>query len=129
MAGKLDTWTPATTMLAILLAAVLAFISALASEQKKDIEFRSYGGRFSHKDADDLAIMYRTYTDNRIFNYVDDLKREDRRLQCQIDRLVNHPSFVTNLHPQSVKVHDRIDLIKRPVLPFSDRIHDPIGDG
>ena len=93
MVKPLENWTPANAMLAICLGAIVTFIVFLASEQKKDLEFRSYGGRFSRDDAEKLSIRNQVYTDSHIEN----LEREDRRLQCQIDRLEGRKCILDGL--------------------------------
>ena len=45
-----------------------------------------------------------------------------------IDRLVFDDTFVADFDPQGVEENDRIDGIKRPVLPLANFVQDGVGD-
>jgi hypothetical protein len=72
-------WNPSTTLLASFLSLLLGFLVWMGNEQLTDIEFRAAGGRFTTSDADRMhgTIMA-------------ECELEQRRLQCQIDRLEGH---------------------------------------
>ncbi|CAM3332824.1 hypothetical protein KOXY103107_17460 [Komagataeibacter xylinus] len=43
-------------------------------------------------------------------------------------RLVAHHAFVTDLHPQGIEEHHRIDHLQRPVLPGCHFVQNGVGD-
>ena len=72
-------WNPATTLLASFLSLLLGFLVWMGNEQLTDIEFRAAGGRFTAADAE------------RLHQHISEqFQLEQRRLQCQIDRLEGH---------------------------------------
>ena len=94
MARSLETWDPMSVMLTIMLTGALGFCGWLFNEQVKDNAFRQAGGRFTETDARDLEMRLKRDDDDRhkappawLVNKLSDLTQEQRRLQCQIDRL------------------------------------------
>jgi hypothetical protein len=109
MPRPLETWTPLAYLASIVATSVLALMGWLINQQVKDIEFRSLGGRFTHTDEASSMQQQRDWIDNRFENFTkardrlvdilvhqahkdlrqvhEDLKREDRRLQCGQDRM------------------------------------------
>jgi hypothetical protein len=90
----------------------LALVGWLVNQQIKDIEFRSQGGRFTHIDEAASMKEQRQWVDHRFDDFTairdrlidilvhqahEDLKREDRRLQCQVDRLEGRECILDGL--------------------------------
>jgi hypothetical protein len=116
MPRSLEAWTPAAYLASIVATGLLALVGWLVNQQIKDIEFRSHGGRFTHIDEATSMQQQRDWIDRRFTEFTEardrlvdilvhsvhqDLKREDRRLQCQIDRIEGRECILDGLNLES----------------------------
>ena len=115
MPRRRDTWDPLSVMLTIMLTGALGFGGWLFTEQIKDHAFRHVGDRFTATQARELEMRLGRREDERhhappawLVNKLADLTQEQRRLQCQIDRLEGNDCIldglkwhgVPSLHPR-----------------------------
>ena len=102
MVRRLDSWDPLSVMLTIMLSAAIGFVAWLFNEQIKDNAFRARGGRFSVQDGAQLEHHMKEYFDERfpppwLLHRLDDIQREQRRLQCGQDVLEGRDCLLDGL--------------------------------
>ena len=100
--ARLGSWDRNDTLLAIMLGAFLSFSGWLFSEQLADRDFRSAGSRWTAHDAREQerrlhAEIASKYPPPWLIDRLDNIVSEQKRLQCQIDRLEGNECLLDGL--------------------------------
>ena len=95
-------WDRNDVLLGLMLGALLSFVAWMFSQQLEDRDFRAAGSRWTAADAASqerrlLAEIESKYPPAWLLTRIDDLVTEQKRLQCQIDRLEGNECILDGL--------------------------------